>query len=802
MEELAFAANTLGNIYRNKGDYAMASNCLRRSLTIREKISIPYDLVSAYNNIGILYKNIGEWNKAIKYYNKALEIANRIGDIDGQAMLHNNLGIIYKNIGRWSEAEQCFRRSAEIWERIGDMGGVAYSLDNLGVIFQKRGELDKGEEFYGKSLRIAKVLKDDREIAVLYEHMGELYLKEGALDKSLNYLQKGLRVFEKLGIEQGRATVLTLLGELYLNNNEYDNALKLCESAIDIAITNNLRLEEANARRVLASVYGTIGEIEKAKENFAKGIALLEELGAKYELGRILLDTGYWILDKGLEEIEINGIKGSLSFLNRAKEIFERIGAKMELQKTLDAISRKERVSLGLPERPDRLVSLYKISQIVNSLLDLDQLLTKIMDLVNVELKAERGLILLMDDRTNELNPIVARNLEKETIKDATKISNSVINRVLKGGKPIISSDVANDSRFKQSKSVVLYNIRSLMCVPLIIKSKIIGAIYVDSRVASHIFDEEDLRFLSAFANIAAVAIDNARLHSRLAHEYKTLKEQVKEGYRFEGIIGMSEKMQKVYALIDKVTKVDIPVLILGETGTGKELVARTIHYNSKRRESQFVPINCGAIPEDLLESELFGYVKGAFTEAARDKPGLFEEADQGTIFLDEIGDMSLKLQAKLLRVLENGEVRRLGDTRSRKVDVRIISASNKDLKKETQLGKFREDLYYRINVMAINLPPLRERKEDIPLLASHFLNRFAEKEKKEIKGFASGAMELLTSYDWPGNVRELKNEIERAVTLSTRKLIAVNVLSDKIKRKRRLPDSHVKKADLRETIN
>jgi len=240
--------------------------------------------------------------------------------------------------------------------------------------------------------------------------------------------------------------------------------------------------------------------------------------------------------------------------------------------------------------------------------------------------------------------------------------------------------------------------------------------------------------------------------------------------------------------MIDKVCETNIPVLIQGETGTGKELVAKTIHYNGKRKDAKFVPVNCSAIPETLLESELFGYVKGAFTEATHDKPGLFEEADHGTIFLDEIGELSPKLQAKLLRVLEDGELRRLGDTKSRKVDIRIIAATSKNLEKEVKEKRFRDDLYYRINVMTINLPPLRNKREDIPLLATHFLQQFAKQGNKQIEGFDPTAMQLLLDYDWPGNVRELKNEIERAVALTPKGPITPNVLSPKLKKLLSIP--------------
>ncbi len=246
--------------------------------------------------------------------------------------------------------------------------------------------------------------------------------------------------------------------------------------------------------------------------------------------------------------------------------------------------------------------------------------------------------------------------------------------------------------------------------------------------------------------------------------EIKRLMREVSERYRFGNLIGKSREMQRVYEKLEIVAPTDSNVLIVGETGTGKDLVARMIHYNSKRKNKPFVKINCAAIPENLLESELFGYKKGAFTGAVEDKPGKFELADGGTIFLDEIGDMSLSLQAKLLRVIEEKEFERLGDVETRKVDVRIIAATHRDLRKLMEEGRFREDLFYRLNVVTIYLPPLRERIEDIPLLVDHFIKQFSQKMGKEVKGVEEDVMDFFIDYPWPGNVRELEHVIEHAM--------------------------------------
>ncbi|MFV1951357.1 MAG: sigma-54-dependent transcriptional regulator [Nitrospinota bacterium] len=267
----------------------------------------------------------------------------------------------------------------------------------------------------------------------------------------------------------------------------------------------------------------------------------------------------------------------------------------------------------------------------------------------------------------------------------------------------------------------------------------------------------------------------------KLEEENIYLKEELKEKYQFSNIIGKSEKMMKVYDLIRKVADSKSAILISGESGTGKELVARAIHYNSNRRDMPFVSVNCGAMPENLLESELFGHEKGAFTDAYRDKKGLFEIANGGTFFLDEIGESPLSIQVKLLRVLQEMEFKKVGGTKDIKVDVRIIAAANKNLQEAVAKGRFREDLFYRLHVIPIDLPPLRERREDIPILVDYFIGKFNKSGNKNIRGISHNALRILENYDWQGNVRELENVIERAIVLETSDIIRLENLSDEI---------------------
>ncbi len=427
----------------------------------------------------------------------------------------------------------------------------------------------------------------------------------------------------------------------------------------------------------------------------------------------------------------------------------------------------------------DDLFSLYKAATILGSIRDIRELLEKIMDIAIETSGAERGFLMIIDENVVECSSVkkiviedkeyvlcvaVARNMDKEHIDDED-VSLTAIEKVLKNKEGILTSNAQSDPRFTGSASVIRYNLRSILSVPLVSyrgEKKVRGVIYMDSTVSKGVFEEKTLHLMQAFANLATLSVDNVILQNKLKKENEELKEELHKKYDFSAIVGRSPSITRVLDIVERVIESDVPVLLEGESGTGKELIARAIHYNGPRRNKRFVPLYCGAVPESLLESELFGYVRGAFTGADRDKMGLFEVANGGTFFLDEIGDVSLNIQTKLLRVLQEKVIRRLGDNKEIPVDVRIISATNKSLDKLVAEGKFREDLYYRLKVVGIKMPPLRERKEDIPLLVDFILRKIGV--NKEV---TKEAMDLLLAYSWPGNIRELENVINYAVVMS-----------------------------------
>ncbi len=419
-------------------------------------------------------------------------------------------------------------------------------------------------------------------------------------------------------------------------------------------------------------------------------------------------------------------------------------------------------------QQKDNFTVLYEIAQRINSILDEQELLERVLENAMSHLDAERGFIVMVDETDQRgFSVVVSRNFSSPKDADESAASSSVINNVLQSGEPVLTFDALSDERFEASRSIVSQKILSIICVPLRIQEATIGAIYLDSTKSRGKFNNETMKFLAVFGNLAAVAVENAKRYDRLESENARLQKEVSSTILFKGIIGKSKQWKAALDLVQRVVDTDVSVLITGVCGTGKELIARAIHTQGKRRDKPFIAINCSAIPEQLLESELFGYRKGAFTGASADKKGLIEHAEGGTLFLDEVGDLPSPLQAKLLRVLQDREIRRLGDVESTKVDIRIISATNRNLHEEIKGGRFREDLYFRLNIVEIHLPPLRERIEDIPVLANHFMKTAGETHGRNVRRISSAAMSRLLGHAWYGNVRELQNVIERAVVLS-----------------------------------
>lgn len=419
---------------------------------------------------------------------------------------------------------------------------------------------------------------------------------------------------------------------------------------------------------------------------------------------------------------------------------------------------------------PDRFDTLIEINALINSdFSDSRAVLYRIIDSAMRLTEGDAASLLLVNPENNRLYFEIALGAKADEVKQfSLDMGEGIAGWVAKNNRSLIVNDAGDDPRHRKDIGEQIgFTTSSILAVPMRVKERCIGVIEIINKRDGKLFDQDDLQWLEIFANQGALALQNARTLEKVRYQVDVLKDQMTTEQGYHTMVWASPAMGEQLDLIQRIAPTDSTVLILGESGVGKELIAEQIHLQSNRQGKPFVRVNCAALPGPLLESELFGHVKGAYTDAVSDRRGRFELADKGTIFLDEIGDVPLPLQAKMLRVIQERTFERLGSSESITVDVRIIAATNKDIEELVESGDFRSDLYYRLNVLPLHIPPLRQRREDIPELANFFLKRFASETNKKVTGFSEEAVELLLSFNWPGNVRELENAVERAVVIS-----------------------------------
>ncbi|MBN2056818.1 sigma 54-interacting transcriptional regulator [bacterium] len=500
---------------------------------------------------------------------------------------------------------------------------------------------------------------------------------------------------------------------------------------------------------------------------------------------------------------QYNHLLDELHRLNRDASLVHRLGVEVSFSGKAETAGRHRNSDGPAEEDKETAMTLRHEEQLLRVVIEsgeafftadeMEPMLTAMMDRIIEVTGAERGFVMLADQQ-GELCFMVSRNMKREDISSPDfETSHSIIQTVFTGGAPYLSSDARGDARFAASRSVRSLGLRSILCLPIPAypagdPTRQAGVVYVDNCTEYDLFTQRQLRLLEVLTRLAGLALANTAAREQLeallqaAEEKNTsLRLELQSRYSFHNIIGRSPGMRRLYDLIELVADTSANILITGATGTGKELVARTIHYNSARRTAQFIGMNCAALPESLLESELFGIEKGVAT-GVNQRPGVLERADGGTLFLDEVADMSPAVQAKMLRALQEREFTRIGGSHVVRVDIRVISATNKDLQEEMQARRFREDLYYRLNVVHLPIPALADRPEDIPLLVEHFIRHLAEENNRRITGIDGDAMALLSAYHWPGNVREVQNVIHRAVVLARSERITAAELPDHVR--------------------
>ncbi|MBW6515348.1 MAG: sigma 54-interacting transcriptional regulator [Candidatus Cloacimonetes bacterium] len=749
LDGISVCYNNLGGLWEDRGDYKKSLNYFNEALTIKKLLSDRYNICNIYNNIGVTYMDNGEFEKAAEAFEKTLEIAKNFNLLKNLIAVLNNMGALYFKSGKWAKAVECYEEAIEKSNKNNFLEGLCTSYNNLGELYEKRGEYELAYDLYFKATKIIPELNDEYLRAEISGNMGSVLTNLHKFSEAYGYLVESLDFFKALNAHDRIIEGCHKMAYYFIVSRNYESASYYLDLALEKA-------EEINSIFEIGNTYFLKGQLEhkdaeKAQEYFEKAIKIFVETKnyyelalANYEFATILYENKEW--------------QQALEILNNNKKILKEYGAISLIEKNDLFIQKIEKTFQ--PEiqesrkQESLLIKFNETTQNLKSITSFDSLLEYALDSFIDLSEADGGIFCLYNSRANpESWEYKLFNHFSNDDKDYDNMMNIV-------QKTFMENKFQN---YKQPHFAADYN--NIVAFPLSFHNQVLGVMLLFSKHGSHYFSEQICNLLNALSNQTVVIIENFR-HSALSLSHASIREELSSPQIFTNIIGKSEKMQEIFDIIEKVKDVPTTVLLEGESGTGKELIAKAIHYNSVRRNKKFVAQYCGSLPETLLESELFGHVKGSFTGATYDKKGLFEIADGGTFFLDEIADISLSTQAKLLRFLQEGEIKRVGSTKTQTVDVRVICATNVPLKEKIEKGEFRLDLYYRLNVIKIEVPRLSERKSDIPLLAIHFLDKYNKKMVKNIKGITDEAMKYFMDCDWPGNIRQLENEIERAVTL------------------------------------
>lgn len=740
----------LGYLFEDRSDYKKALHYLNEALRIQKLLNDRNSMTYIYINIGVTYMDNGKYQKADEAFNKSLEIAVEFKLYKNMITIYNNLGVLYFRSGDFSKAidyyEQAIKRSKEY----NFSEGMCQSYINMGELFKTRGEYNLAFDFYSKAKELLPLISDESIKAELYGNMGSVLTQLHKFKEAYAYLVESFDYFKNIGQKdkilegaQNHANYFLLTRNLESANYYLDQAMQIAEEMQnDFEIGRCFYIKALIERN---NVDLALEHLKKSIEKFVKSNHDFELALANYEYASLLLEKENW--EQALQILSDNGKLiqkfEAIKFLEKNDLLIQKINSKYE--KELKESKYQESI----------LNKFYEITQQLNSISNFDALLETALDKLVDFAEADGGIFALYNNKQlkDTWEYLIMKNFSNQD--HDFQIIMDVVQSTFSKGK---------SQNHKQPHFAHHFN--NIISYPLSVRNEQKGVICLFTKRSSHYFTEKMYNLISALCNQIIVIVENIS-YENLQKTHEGIREELATASTFTNIIGKSEKIQEIFRMIEKIKNTPTTVLLEGPSGTGKELIARAIHFNSNRRNKQFVAQYCGALPETLLESELFGHVKGSFTGATHDKKGLFEIADGGSFFLDEIADISLSTQAKLLRFLQEGEIKRVGSTTTQHVDVRVICATNVSLQDKVEKGNFRLDLFYRLNVIRIEVPSLAQRKSDIPLLAVHFLDKYCRKLEKNVNGITEEAIKCLMNYDWPGNIRQLENEIERAVTLS-----------------------------------
>ncbi|MBL7685989.1 MAG: sigma 54-interacting transcriptional regulator [Deltaproteobacteria bacterium] len=782
--------NAWGTLYYYQSQFEESLRMFSQAEELAEKITDKQWLASTLNNRANLELERGDSSKALQYYERSILCARELGDRIHEGMFTMSLGYFYHRQQKFSQAFPYYQESIQILNNIGqkvekarvqlnlanllmvmgDHEGALQNLEKVILFFQKRklsflfkqalflkGDLIRKSGDPATALEIFRDLEQEfiqdlskEEFYKLQLHQLECCIDSESLDESL--VKKLNESLKNSDIDWVQAYhLLILIRLLWRNESSFEELEKKC-----------LELNEK---------YLSFLDSEAVFQFYYLYGAILFSFQKK-DASKFYLIKSQQMLQERLQQIPS---EYQTSFLKKSPD--ENIERMLKMENPRLPLSWKDATDSPISFFETQLEHLQK--EMVGEL-DLTTLVEKVLDKMIDLTQAERGFLLLNEMPDPRL--AVSRNLDLNEKGSDSPVSFSIAQEAIQTRKPIITLDALTDDRFLATTSVHALQLRSILCVPFQNGSEVLGAIYLDHRDRRGVFPLELGNALKPFANFVGKLLANAKRFFEVENRLRQTEEKLSAiqselhlKYDYKNIVGQHPKMKEIFQLLDRVTDVEIPVMILGESGTGKELIAKALHYHGPRAKRPFISMNCQAIPESLFESELFGHVRGAFTGAAQDRIGLVEQAHQGTLFLDEIGDLPLAMQGKLLRVLQEKSIRRIGDKQERAVDIRVVAATHCDLREMIRKKVFREDLWYRLNVVEVHLPPLRDRKEDLPLLVNHFMKQFSERHGGKVKKVKSEVWDLLGQYDWPGNIRELENTLTNACVFSEGDLLTVD---------------------------
>jgi len=727
----------MASMYIDLFKFEEALKHLKKAEKIMKKCNVRYPLLVINNAYGNYYLANADYWLALKYYHQAYKLFK--GQNEDWSVPLGNKGFPLNLLGYYQQAINFTVKTIEYKKKINQQSSLGIWKSNLMYSFYQLGNKKKANNIFSE---IEKMEKKEQTSLNFNAHFYIGYFS--LLEKDYPKAEKQIEYLHKNFANDEDETVLNsihfLQAKLFFGKKELKKANK--NISLSIKIFEKIKTCNFESQELYLLAY----QIKKVafKNN------LITENYKKY------LQTAKEILADKIEDLPTNYMKEHYFKKHLNKDIMKFYTEEFE-----------EKEKIFKKSGFDILEIIEEMTEIISKVTDKQKLFTKILELAVKVTKAERGIILTKNPETGKAEVEFSYQVIDDSLSDITSVSQQIIGQVLEKKKAVYNTNVKKNKTFDRYQSFVNLKIESVVCLPLLIHNQVLGSVYLDSR-SLLVFTPEEIQFLHIFAQIAASAIETSNNYCQLKLEKDKLTDYMESSAnrKHPAIIGNSPKIEELFKKIEQISGTDVNVLIEGESGTGKELVAKEIHRLSKRKNKPFIPIDCGSLSEDIIESELFGHLKGSFTGALIDKKGLFEEADDGTLFLDEISNISLGTQAKLLRVIQEGEVKRLGENFVRKVNVRVLVASNIPLQKLVAEGKFRQDLFYRLSIFPITVPKLVERENDIFILAQHFLKYFTTLHNRNIPALTDDALKKLANYDFPGNVRQLQNEIERAVIM------------------------------------